>query len=165
MQAARKEAAGTRPRSGSMIVQICQPYRCVKTAPGAPAASAPIRGARRHARRRHRGAPHYPRDAQPPGRRPRPGAGRRRRSGRLVPGSAGRPTPTPARAAMSRTGTLTPDATNAAAAASNSAALFRRASARSPGRPGNCLRTCAPARRSATSCWPAACRPPRPRPR
>ena len=34
-----------------------------------------------------------------------------------------------------------------------------------PGRPGNCPRTCAPARRSATSCWPAACRRPCCRPR
>src|SRR5215469_10299423 len=38
--------------------------------------------------------------------------------------------PTPARAAISRTGTLTPDSTNAAAAASSSVASFRRASAR-----------------------------------
>src|SRR5580700_3945599 len=40
------------------------------------------------------------------------------------------PTPTPALAAISRTGALTPDSTNAAAAASSSVASFRRASAR-----------------------------------
>src|ERR1700761_7527410 len=40
------------------------------------------------------------------------------------------PMPTPALAAMSRTGALTPDSTNAAAAASSSAPSFRLASAR-----------------------------------
>ena len=63
-----------------------------------------------------------------PRRRPRPGAGRRRRRDRPGSGSGGRScrSPTPALAAMSRTGASTPEATKTAAAASSRVCWLRR---------------------------------------